>query len=193
MCYYSIADLPPAIRPKTLARFWTKVKKSLPDQCWIWVGQRNAFGYGKFGVGTVRTNWAKLYAHRVAWELATNTPPGRDKCVLHHCDNPSCVNPAHLFIGTHADNVADKIKKGRGNTGDRNGSRTKPEAFPRGEACYGSKLSENDVRDIFALRDEGLSPPQIARSKCVTPGAIHAVLKRRTWKHVSVHPTVGSS
>lgn len=87
-------------------RFWSYVQRG--DECWTWIGARDANGYGRLslpGRGTIG-------AHRVSWELHRGEIPD-GLCVLHRCDNPPCVWPEHLFLGTHADNVADRIAKGR--------------------------------------------------------------------------------
>ncbi len=108
-------------------RFWNKVSKL--DSCWLWTSGKDADGYGK-----IRVNGKYVKAHRVAYELA-NGPIPSGLCVLHNCDNPSCVNPAHLYAGTMAQNMADKVRRGR---------------QPRGND-YGpkhTKLTETDVRDI---------------------------------------------
>jgi hypothetical protein len=86
-------------------RFWSKVSKS--DGCWLWIAYRDEKGYGAFGFkGKVQR------AHRVAYELALG-PIAPGMHVLHSCDNPSCVNPSHLRLGTHADNMRDRIERGR--------------------------------------------------------------------------------
>lgn len=94
-------------------RFWDKVCFGQPDACWEWAGARKGSqGYGEFGV-----NRMPATAHRVAWEL-THGPIPDGLFVLHRCDNPPCCNPAHLFLGTHQDNMADRDAKGRVAHGD---------------------------------------------------------------------------
>lgn len=94
-------------------RFWEKIDKNGPlwngTPCWVWTGARNTFGYGQIqrGAGSGR-----VQAHILSWEIRTGHAPN-NLCVLHHCDNPPCVNPAHLFLGTKKDNTADMTRKGR--------------------------------------------------------------------------------
>jgi hypothetical protein len=100
-------DRPRTAQDDLAARFWTYVRRRGPDDCWIWRGQMKD-GYGRFGRGRSRR-----YAHRLAWEL-THGEISVGLCVLHRCDRPPCCNTAHLFLGTQAENMADRDRKGRG-------------------------------------------------------------------------------
>lgn len=90
------------------ARFWSKVDRKELNSCWNWLAGKDSDGYGVFYDYTVDNN---KRAHRVAWKLVNKTEP--QDLLLHRCDNPSCVNPNHLFEGSHTDNMRDKSKKGR--------------------------------------------------------------------------------
>lgn len=178
-----------------LARFWAKVDKSAgPDGCWPWTGGRLPFGYGIFQMGT-----GPKKAHRVSWAMAHGSVP-EDLLVLHRCDNPPCVNPDHLFLGTHADNASDKMKKGRHTPcpGDRNGMRKHPEnaargdrhgrylhpeMTARGEQHGQAKLTEKEVRQILAStgRDS-----DIAERFNVSRTTVARIRSRRLWRHVSI-------
>lgn len=101
------------------ADFWDRTNKELagPSSCWNWSGYKKDFGHGQ-----VKINGKAVATHRFAYEL-THGPITPEQVVRHVvCDNPACCNPAHLDIGTHADNVADRVAKGRSATGDRNGN-----------------------------------------------------------------------
>ena len=92
-------------------RFWAKVNKGTDAECWEWNASRNSFGYGQLTI--VGPNGKRpRTTHRLSWELHVGPIP-EGMCILHRCDNPPCVNPAHLFIGTKADNYRDMRAKGR--------------------------------------------------------------------------------
>lgn len=95
----------PLLTPTQLENFWSKVDKS--GDCWIWTGSRHGFGYGLFGL-----NGKTRRAHRISYELV-NGPIPEGFVLCHTCDNPPCVNPDHLFVGSKADNTHDALRKGR--------------------------------------------------------------------------------
>lgn len=97
-----------AKRPALAVRFWSKVQKGGPDQCWEWLASRKPSRYGQF---TLPGN-KLVRAHRMAWVLTHGEIAG-GLCVLHRCDNPPCCNPGHLFLGTLRDNARDMLAKGR--------------------------------------------------------------------------------
>lgn len=101
----------PGVKEKSIPperRFWSFVTKGSNDECWIWNGSRNKYGYGK-----IRTLTAQLFAHRLSYEMHKGPIPD-GQIVRHMCHNPPCVNPAHLLVGTYKDNSDDKFRAGRG-------------------------------------------------------------------------------
>ena len=97
-------------------RFWENVSKT--ETCWVWIGHRKETNYGVISEG--KRKGRPKSAHRYSWEIH-NGPIPEGLCVLHRCDNPPCVNPEHLFLGTLADNAQDMLAKGRGRWGPNRG------------------------------------------------------------------------
>lgn len=129
-------------QPAPLAdRFWKRVVKS--DGCWLWTGNRAVGGYGVILPGGGTRGLA--LAHRVSWEIHFGPIPD-GMHVLHKCDNPPCVNPAHLFLGTQRDNNTDKVRKGRQAKAETSGSRLHPEKVARGEASGARRHPERLAR-----------------------------------------------
>jgi len=158
-------------------RFWAKVSKA--SVCWIWTGALDKDGYGVFRTPLKSSD----RAHRVAFILAGGKIP-HGMMVLHHCDNPSCVNPAHLYAGTHADNTKDAVDRKRMAAGERNGTRRHPEKLARGSRQGLSKLTESQVQDIRKLRKQGATLKQLAAMANVSIATIGYVCNGSTWKHV---------
>lgn len=149
-------------------RFWECVERRSPDECWPWVGTTNN-RYGCLSLGGHQGR--RVYAHRASWELHNcPLPDGMD--VLHKCDNPPCVNPNHLFLGTQADNVRDMNKKGRKARGNDVNA-------VRGNRHYRTKIKDEDVAEVCRAYEAGANGPELARRYGVCRGAIYYVVKKR--------------
>ena len=122
--------------------------------CAIWTGGRWTVGYGK-----IRSHNRELLAHRVSWEYHFNAIP-QGLCVLHRCDNPLCVRASHLFLGTRADNMADKMRKGRQPT----------------------KLTSLQVCEIRAALNAGEAQRSIAKRFAVSQGTVGFIGRKETWR-----------
>lgn len=147
---------------KPLDRFMSKIEFIPFHACWEWIGNRKPNGYGRIDIAK------KSYAaHRLAYELFIG-PIVRGLFVCHKCDNPSCVNPLHLFLGTHTDNMADRNAKGRGN-------------MPKGVNHHKAKLRAIDIANI---RASSLSSRKLATHYGVSHHNILCIRNRKTWKHV---------
>lgn len=152
---------------KTIALFWSHVDKS--GDCWLWTASKRNKGYGAFVWADDDGNVINGRAHRFSYELHVGPIPDR-LFVLHRCDTPSCVNPAHLFLGTNADNVRDMIAKGRKVAG---GTYTNGH-YPRGTNHWNAKLTDAQVEAVRASRAEGLSYSQVARR--------HGISQSHAWR-----------
>lgn len=151
-------------------RFWSRVAVMSDQECWEWQGtlkrpcptNRRILPYGQFGFrdnGKIKT----ISAHRFSYALRYGPIP-KGACVLHSCDNPKCVNPRHLFLGTQKDNVQDTIKKGR----------AKP---PKSNA----RLSENEVMEIRSLYPI-LNQRQIANRFGIARAHVSQIIHRKCWR-----------
>lgn len=164
--------------------------------CREWQRCRSPKGYGQLGF-----RGRQMHAHRASYEVFIGPIPA-GLWVLHKCDNPPCINPEHLFLGTNADNVADKVAKGRATAptgdahysrtnperlarGDRHGSKLHPERWRRGETHGSAKLTETDVRAILASTD---SCKSLGRFYGVSDVLISLIRRRKAWRHISEAP-----
>ncbi len=157
----------------TPASFWSKVDRS--GDCWEWTGC--CFAGKEYGV--FRCRGKNLRAHRYAYEI-TYGPIPAGLFVCHRCDNPRCVRPDHLFLGTAAHNSADMVAKRR----QARGKRTRPETRARGERHHKAKITAADVRDIRRLYAEGVSQRTLADRYALAHSNVFAIVTRRSWRHV---------
>lgn len=160
-------------------RFMSHVEKT-PSGCWLWKGHRRPEGYG-----VIKVDGKALPAHRVSWSIHKKEDPGL-LCVLHKCDNPPCVNPEHLFLGTRLVNNQDMDQKGRRKSasGALHGSKTMPERVARGERNGRARLSVPDVEEIRRRAANGETVASLAREKQVSEGAVRGIVKGRRWQHI---------
>ena len=145
-------------------RFWSRVAVGQSDECWPWLGSRDPQGYGH-----LRACGEYVTAHRFAYRLAVEPIPD-GMFVCHHCDNPPCVNPAHLFLGTNAENVHDAMAKGL--------------MRRAGEENPNAKLRDVDVLAIRARAAAGETQGRIAAEFGLTRGWVNAIVRRRRWAHL---------
>jgi hypothetical protein len=146
-------------------RFWSNVKIGAWPDCWTWEAYCNPLGYGRFRDARSQ----KVLAHRFIFALVHGPIPD-GLFVLHRCDNPGCVNPDHLWLGTIADNNADRNKKRRQARGSRHGR---------------AKLTRPDVLKILKLHSCGFSDLQIAERYDVHSKTIYQIVHGITWRHIT--------
>lgn len=163
--YYRIEFLASqGLSPTFVRRFWEKV--TITDGCWIWTAATHEWGYGVMQRG--RAGRGVIKAHIASWIIHFgHIPIGMN--VLHHCDNPPCIRPQHLFLGTISDNTQDMISKGRGLIGTKNGQ------------C---KLTDVDVVLIRKYRQSGASLNDLAEQFGVSFSNICSICTRASWRHI---------
>lgn len=151
------------ITKKTLDRFYSKFRFEPSTECWIWTAGKHDGVYGGFQFEV----WT--YAHRASWMIHKGAIPD-GLLICHKCDNPLCVNPDHLFLGTDQDNTLDCMSKGR-------------YVVMKGESNGVSKLTEAQVREIRKLAG---TVPQVKLGLMynVNPATISSVIRRINWKHI---------
>lgn len=159
-------------RASLITRFWRSVNKKGPvhptlGQCWIW---KNGDWYGY-----IFLDYKQYYVHRVSWELHKGKIP-EGLFVLHRCDNPGCVNPDHLFLGTQKTNMRDCANKGRINPG-------KPDN--RGERNGQAVLTADDVLKIRCMHRKGINTQEIATIFAVSTKHVRAIVRRKRWAWLS--------
>lgn len=145
------------------ARFWDSVNTGSPDECWEWKLALDSDGYGAITVDD-----KAMKAHRIALSLSGVSVDGKVAC--HKCDNRACCNPAHLYAGTHDDNMRDRSERGR---------------VPKGRDCWAARLNEDIVWFARVFHGAGVySTAELARRFGVSHPAMRKVIERRSWKHV---------
>lgn len=166
--------------PSAEVRFWEKVDKT-PGRgprgnCWLW---RGALIRGRYG--QLKVNEKRMYAHRFAYELHFGLIPEvpgeyHGMCVCHSCDVPQCVNPAHLFLGTNAENMADRNRKGRQSRGPAHG------AWERGEKNRQAKLT---AAEVLAIRADTRLLAVVAEDFAIAQSTVSNIRNRKSWTHLA--------
>lgn len=158
-----------------LTKFNANINKNGPISntangcCWLWTGDKTSAGYGVINY-TAQGKRCRIYAHRFSLLQKLGSLV---HLALHHCDNPSCVNPDHLFEGTQKDNTLDMCQKGRWNAGP-----------PVGERNPSAKLTETQVLEIRNNHRQGQSARSLGRQYGVAKGTILGIIHRRNWTHI---------
>lgn len=154
-----------------IKRFWSNVDVGKKDDCWEWTGSLDAYGYGQISEGN-KTNKKNYKAHRLSWMIRFGEIP-ENMNICHKCDNPSCMNPNHLFVGTQEDNLRDCREKGRARGG----------SMP-GEKNPNSKLTERQVKDIRnRYKQGGIYQRQLGAEFGVSQAQIGLIVNRKSWRN----------
>jgi hypothetical protein len=156
-------------------RFWSKVAKIDDDNsCWLWKGTIRKNGYGQFSIGNPHFGGRTILAHRMAYELAV-APIAPGEQINHHCDNPPCCRPSHLYAGNAQDNMDDIMARGRAVRYDRSGS-----SNPR------ARLTEAEVLEIRRRYNQGDTRSALAAAFGISRGALDHITSGRHWKHLPI-------
>lgn len=151
---------------KQLASFWSRIQYGALDECWPWLGSRSD------GYGVLNFQGKAWKAHRLIWSLVNNPIP-EGAFICHHCDNPPCCNPHHLFLGSPLANMRDAANKGRLKPPDN-----------RGERHGLSKLLDSDIVQIRALAATGIPQKQIAADFKIDSSTVSVIIHRKRWQHI---------
>src|SRR5262245_59597698 len=150
--------------------FWHFVDKRMPSECWEWQGNKDKAGYGRI---KFKDKYHK--AHRLSYEINVGPVP-EGLFICHHCDNPPCVNPNHLYAGTPRDNNNDTVARGRNVCGEKHWTRSKPERVLRGEAHGRAKLTSEQVTAIRQAYANGFSQSHLAVQYGVNWSTINRII-----------------
>lgn len=153
-----------AMSQSTIERFLSKVCTS-PDGCWLWQGRRNPSGYGRFDLRTGAGRWQAFLAHRVAYEIFVGKIPD-GLVVCHACDNPCCVRPSHLSVGSQRDNLGDAAAKGR---------------TARGETHPHAKLTAQQVAEMRYLFSQGVRQRELSRRFGTAYQNVSRIVRGERW------------
>lgn len=158
-------------------RFYDKIRKT--NSCWIWEANKNNRGYGLIWD---KTTQRKELAHRVSYRIHIGEIP-KNKLVLHKCDNPGCVNPKQLFLGTHKENCEDKYKKGRANHKSQSETQIRL-GLNKGENHPSSRLTEKKIIEIRNKKNDVLKTKEICEEYKISRSHYYAIINRERWAHV---------
>jgi len=148
-----------------MERFYKRVNKT--PTCWLWIGGKRS----RYGLFTIEGD-REQSAHRFSWEYFNNKKVPKGMCVLHRCDKGLCVNPKHLFIGTHLDNMRDMVRKGRKNP-------------VYGEKHHRAKLKEWQVKEIReSYIPRVVTRVYLSKKYGVSVSVVYRIVSRKGWKHI---------